>query len=53
MVSSDLSELTGICDRILVFSAGRITGEVARADFDAEHILNLAYSGYLKNGSAA
>ncbi|WP_330180330.1 sugar ABC transporter ATP-binding protein [Nocardia sp. NBC_01503] len=53
VVSSDLSELTGICDRILVFSAGRITGEVARADFDAEHILNLAYSGYLKNGSAA
>ncbi|WP_327144798.1 sugar ABC transporter ATP-binding protein [Nocardia sp. NBC_01327] len=53
VVSSDLSELIGICDRILVFSAGRIAGVVARADFDAEHILNLAYSGYLKNGSAA
>ncbi|MVU81916.1 ATP-binding cassette domain-containing protein [Nocardia sp. ET3-3] len=53
IVSSDLPELIGICDRIIVFSAGRITGEVARPDFDAEHILNLAYSGYLKNGSAA
>ncbi|MEV6065094.1 sugar ABC transporter ATP-binding protein [Nocardia sp. NPDC052001] len=53
MVSSDLSELIGVCDRILVFSAGRITGEIARPDFDPEHILNLAYSGYLKNGGAA
>ncbi|MET9487030.1 sugar ABC transporter ATP-binding protein [Nocardia sp. NPDC006630] len=53
VVSSDLPELIGICDRIVVFSAGRITGEVARTDFDPEHILNLAYSGYLKNGSAA
>ncbi|MFI6900226.1 sugar ABC transporter ATP-binding protein [Nonomuraea sp. NPDC050394] len=50
VVSSDLPELMGICDRILVFSRGKIAGEVARADFDAEHILTLAYSGYLKNG---
>ncbi|MEV0231964.1 sugar ABC transporter ATP-binding protein [Nonomuraea sp. NPDC050786] len=50
VVSSDLPELMGICDRILVFSRGRIAGEVTRADFDAEHILTLAYSGYLKNG---
>ncbi|MFE3188040.1 sugar ABC transporter ATP-binding protein [Nocardia sp. NPDC059240] len=53
VVSSDLPELLGICDRILVFSAGRIAGEVARADFDAARILHLAYSGYVKNGSAA
>ncbi|MFI6810919.1 sugar ABC transporter ATP-binding protein [Nonomuraea sp. NPDC050328] len=50
VVSSDLPELMGICDRILVFSRGRIAGSVQRADFDAEHILTLAYSGYLKNG---
>ncbi|MFI6501623.1 sugar ABC transporter ATP-binding protein [Nonomuraea typhae] len=50
VVSSDLPELMGICDRILVFSRGKIAGEVARADFDAERILTLAYSGYLKNG---
>ncbi|MFD1541597.1 sugar ABC transporter ATP-binding protein [Nonomuraea guangzhouensis] len=50
VVSSDLPELMGICDRVLVFSRGKIAGEVARADFDAEHILTLAYSGYLKNG---
>jgi ribose transport system ATP-binding protein len=46
IVSSDLSELIGICDRIIVFSRGRITGEVAREDFDQERILALAYAGY-------
>ncbi|GAA3716392.1 sugar ABC transporter ATP-binding protein [Nonomuraea antimicrobica] len=53
VVSSDLPELLGICDRILVFSKGRIAGEIARPDFDAERVLNLAYSGYLKNGISA
>ncbi|MGW5399430.1 sugar ABC transporter ATP-binding protein [Streptomyces sp. NPDC003952] len=46
VVSSDLPELIGICDRILVFSRGGLAGEVARADFDSSHILALAYSGY-------
>lgn len=46
VVSSDLPELMGICDRIIVFSRGEIAGQVPRADFDAEAILNLAYSGY-------
>ncbi|MFE0177329.1 sugar ABC transporter ATP-binding protein [Streptomyces sp. NPDC059002] len=51
VVSSDLPELMGICDRLLVFSRGRIAGEVARADFARQHILALAYSGYT-NGPA-
>ncbi|MEV6925679.1 sugar ABC transporter ATP-binding protein [Dactylosporangium sp. NPDC051485] len=53
VVSSDLPELLGICDRIVVFSKGQIAGEVDRPDFDAEQLLNLAYSGYLKNGISA
>ncbi|MCW3819043.1 sugar ABC transporter ATP-binding protein [Micromonospora sp. DR5-3] len=52
VVSSDLPELLGICDRIIVFSRGAIAGEVPRAEFDAERVLNLAYSGYLKGVSA-
>ncbi len=48
MVSSDLNELMGICHRILVFSAGKITGEVERADFSQERILGYAYQEYLK-----
>ncbi|MDJ0466402.1 sugar ABC transporter ATP-binding protein [Streptomyces sp. H27-C3] len=47
VVSSDLPELMGICDRILVFSRGRIAGEVARDGFDSSRILALAYSGYV------
>ncbi|MFI0409176.1 sugar ABC transporter ATP-binding protein [Actinomadura sp. 3N508] len=49
VVSSDLPELIGVCDRILVFSRGRIVADVPRPEFDAEHILTLAYSGY-RNG---
>ncbi len=48
MVSSDLNELMGICHRILVFSSGRITGEVERKDFSQERILHYAYEEYLK-----
>jgi len=47
IVSSDLPELMGICHRILVFSAGRLAGEVARADFSQERILELAYLDYV------
>jgi ribose transport system ATP-binding protein len=51
VVSSDLPELIGICDRIIVFSRGRITGEVVRRDFDQERILALAYRDYLSDAS--
>ena len=39
VISSELEELTGICDRILVLNRGRITGEFARNPFDREEIL--------------
>jgi len=42
MASSELPELIGMCDRILVFHEGRITGELARADFTEEAIMILA-----------
>ncbi|MDR3496398.1 MAG: sugar ABC transporter ATP-binding protein [Ancalomicrobiaceae bacterium] len=46
VVSSELPELMSICHRILVFSKGRIAGEVARAEFDQNKILSLAYEEY-------
>ena len=46
-MSSELPEVMGIYDRILVFSAGRITGEVLRKDFSQERILSLAYQEYI------
>jgi ribose transport system ATP-binding protein len=48
VVSSDLPELLGICDRLLVFSRGRIAGELRRDEFDAERVLKLAYSEFVK-----
>ncbi len=48
IVSSDLLELMGLCHRILVFSKGKIVGEVQRVDFNQEHILSLAYQEYIR-----
>jgi ribose transport system ATP-binding protein len=38
-VSSDLDELMGMCDRILVMVKGRVTKELAREEFSQETIL--------------
>ncbi|WP_245432761.1 sugar ABC transporter ATP-binding protein [Rhizobium sp. WW_1] len=46
VVSSDLPELIGICHRIIVFSDGKIAGEIPREQFDESRILSLAYKEY-------
>ena len=42
MVSSDLPELLGICDRIYVMKDGKLTGEFARGEASQEKILSLS-----------
>ena len=42
MVSSDMPELLGMCDRIIVISEGAKTGELSRSEFDQNRILDLA-----------
>ena len=42
VVSSELSELLGICDRIYVMSSGRIAGEVNAKETTQEEIMTLA-----------
>jgi inositol transport system ATP-binding protein len=42
MVSSELPELIGMCDRIYVMCKGRITGELRREDFSQEAIMAYA-----------
>jgi ribose transport system ATP-binding protein len=42
MISSDMEELLGMSDRILVLCEGRMAGEVARAEFSQNDILDLA-----------
>lgn len=44
MISSELPELIGMCDRIYVMSGGRLTGELARPQFSQEAILRYAMS---------
>ena len=39
VISSELPELLGICDRIYAMSAGRITGELGRADATPERLM--------------
>jgi putative multiple sugar transport system ATP-binding protein len=39
VISSELPELLGICDRIYTMSAGRITGEVPRAEATPERLM--------------
>jgi ribose transport system ATP-binding protein len=51
IVSSDLPEMLGICHRIIVFSNGKIAGEVARENFDQEMILSMAYQGYIQDNA--
>jgi len=41
VISSELPELIGICDRIYTLSEGRITGDVSRADATQEHLMKL------------
>jgi ribose transport system ATP-binding protein len=45
MISSELPEVLGMSDRILVMHEGRITGELSRAEATQEKIMNLATGG--------
>ncbi|NQT67018.1 MAG: sugar ABC transporter ATP-binding protein [Actinobacteria bacterium] len=42
VISSDLPEIIGLCDRVLVMRQGKITGEVSRKDFSEETIISYA-----------
>lgn len=42
MVSSDMEELLGMSDRIIVLSNGKITGEINKEEFNQERIMTLA-----------
>jgi ABC-type sugar transport system ATPase subunit len=42
-ISSEIEELTGMCDRIVVMGQGEVLGSFERADFDQESILRTAF----------
>jgi ABC-type sugar transport system ATPase subunit len=45
MVSSELPEVMGMCDRIIVMNEGRIVSTLERKDFSEERIISLAVGG--------
>ncbi len=44
-ISSEMEELMGVCDRILIMSYGKISGEIGREDFNQECLLKMAIKG--------
>jgi ABC-type sugar transport system ATPase subunit len=52
MISSEMPELLGMSDRILVLAEGRVTGELTKDGFDQERVLRLA-SGLATTEEAA
>ena len=42
MISSEIPELMGVCDRIMVMCEGNLSGEVQRDAFSQERIMTLA-----------
>lgn len=45
MVSSELPEVLGMSDRILVMHEGRISGELSREEANQESVMHLATGG--------
>ncbi len=51
MISSEMEELMGMSDRIIVLSEGEMTGELLKGDFDPEKIMSYASIGKLEGES--
>ncbi len=46
LISSELEELMGLCDRIVVMSKGAVQGRFERGAFNQERILHAAFQGH-------
>ncbi|MEW6237557.1 MAG: sugar ABC transporter ATP-binding protein [Candidatus Omnitrophota bacterium] len=53
MISSELPEVLGMADRVLVMSAGRVVGELSRSEATQEKIMDLATSSPKRSEFAA
>jgi len=45
LISSEMMELMGMCDRLLVMNEGRMKGELKREDFSEKNIMQLIVGG--------
>lgn len=51
VISSEIEELIGVCDRILVMSQGEIRDDLPRSEFDRHRILHAALHGDSTTGA--
>jgi len=49
-ISSELPEILGLCDRIVVMCQGRITGELSQKEANENKVLTLAMADMLGDG---
>jgi ribose transport system ATP-binding protein len=52
MISSDMEEVIGVCDRIAVMHEGRISGHLERPQFSEHNVLRLAVGAALEQALA-
>ena len=52
MISSELEEILGLCDRVIVLCHGRISGEFERDFFSRENIIKAAMGNFAARSSA-
>jgi L-arabinose transport system ATP-binding protein len=50
VISSELPEVLGLADRIVVMGGGRVTGELERAEATEERVLTLAIDDHAEWG---
>lgn len=50
LISSELPEIIGMCDRVMVMHDGKITGELDRKDFSQERIMHFATNQEIGDG---
>jgi ribose transport system ATP-binding protein len=48
MISSDLEEILGMSDRVLVLHEGRLAGELSREQLSEEAVMHLATGGTVR-----
>ena len=45
IISSDIEELPGLCDRVIVMAEGTVTGELINDEINSQSMLRLSYAG--------